>query len=156
MLIDAFAPDTTEEARELLAHAATVLDIGRSVDYYERHRHAAEVILAADIAGFSHAHVAFMASVLRQAAGERPSKAFRPLLTKEERSAISMSGVALAIADEIERRTPPGSVLELECRIEGRSAVVTAPVLSAWPPREMTDRFLGAFHRRLVLEGRAP
>ena len=155
-LLDALAPEATAEARALVGYAASILDLGRSIDYYERHRHAADVVLAADLAGFSHSDLAFVAEVLRHAGGERPSKAFRPLLSKEQRAEISQAGVILALADEIERRTPPGLPVVVSCRIEAKEAIVASPVLTAWRPRDAADRFAGAFHRKLVVDRTAP
>ena len=155
-LLDALAPEATAEARALVGYAASILDLGRSIDYYERHRHAADVVLAADLAGFSHSDLAFVAEVLRHAGGERPSKAFRPLLSKEQRAEISQAGVILALADEIERRTPPGLPVVVSCRIEAKEAVVASPVITAWRPRDAADRFAGAFHRKLVVDRTAP
>jgi len=54
-------------AREALAHAATVLDIGRSVDFFDRHQHVADIVLATELNGFSHHDVALLAAVLASA-----------------------------------------------------------------------------------------
>jgi exopolyphosphatase/guanosine-5'-triphosphate,3'-diphosphate pyrophosphatase len=153
ILLGALAPDAATEACEMIEHASFALDVGRSIDYYERHQHAASVVLASDLAGFSHAQLAFVAAVMRQAAGERTSKAYRPVLDREQREAVSRAGAVLTLADEVERRTPPGESIALQCSIRGRDAVVYAPVLSAWRPRQFADRFLAAFHLRLVVDG---
>ncbi|MCX6023481.1 MAG: Ppx/GppA family phosphatase, partial [Chloroflexi bacterium] len=52
-LTDALEPQAGVEWRDTLAQAAAVLDIGRSVDYYNRHDHTAQIIVAADLEGFT-------------------------------------------------------------------------------------------------------
>ena len=38
-------------SREMLGHAATLLDVGRAIDYYDRFEHAAMIVTAADLGG---------------------------------------------------------------------------------------------------------
>jgi exopolyphosphatase/guanosine-5'-triphosphate,3'-diphosphate pyrophosphatase len=152
-LRDTLQPDDDAERREMLEHAAGILDAGKALDYYDRFRHAAEIVLGSDLAGFSHRHLALLAAILREADGERTGKSFRPLLSAEDRSWVYRAGVVVAIADEIVRRTKPGEPLSLRCEMRGRTVVVSAPVAAAWQPRALASRFRGAFHRRLVIEG---
>ena len=45
---------------EALDHAALVLDIGRSIDFFDRHDHVADIVVATDLEGFSHRQVALL------------------------------------------------------------------------------------------------
>ena len=56
-----------EEIREALGHAATILDVGRSIDYFERHDHVADIVLATDLVGF-------LPSRDRPPLGDRPQR----------------------------------------------------------------------------------
>ena len=56
-----------EEMRETVANVCTLLDIGRSVDYFDRHRNAAMIVAAADLYGFSQRAIALLFAVLMQA-----------------------------------------------------------------------------------------
>jgi len=137
----------------MLAHAATALDLGRAIDYYERHREASVVVLAADLDGFTHRQRALVAAILRQAGGESVGTSFRPLLDKRDRAWIPRAGALLALADEIERRTPPDEPVVVACSVRRNGVVVRAPSLASWRPRSVGDRFRRAFHRPLVVEG---
>ena len=66
-LLEALDPSTPPRLREMLSHAATLLDIGRAIDYYDRFEHAANIVIAADLAGFSHADLGTLTAILRQA-----------------------------------------------------------------------------------------
>mgnify|MGYP001221649047 CR=1 FL=1 len=46
-----------------LGYSARVLDIGRSVDFFDRHEHAARIVLASELDGFSQVEVARIAAV---------------------------------------------------------------------------------------------
>jgi exopolyphosphatase/guanosine-5'-triphosphate,3'-diphosphate pyrophosphatase len=73
-LRETLVPDATGDDREALAEAATVLDIGRALDYYDRFEEAATVLLGADLAGYSHRHLLWP----KRSTDER-IPAFRPM-----------------------------------------------------------------------------
>ena len=106
------------------ARAACVLDIGRSVDFFDRHEHAADIVLATELCGFSHREIAL--ALRRPARGGRrgrAGRAARPAAAPEDREASSRAAVLLALADDIEERCPRGAALELDLRgAEGRGA----------------------------------
>ena len=147
-------PEAESEQVEMLAHAATTLDVGRAVDYYDRYGQAARTVLSADLIGFSHRHLAMLAGTFLHGAGERPADTFHAELSRRDQAWTARAGAILAIADEIEARTPSGEQVVVSCRIRPRGVVLTAPVLSAWQPRDAGDRFRRAFRRRLVIEER--
>ena len=51
-------------SREALTRPRRLLDIGRTVDFFDRHEHVADLVLATDLAGFSHRQVALLAAVV--------------------------------------------------------------------------------------------
>src|SRR5439155_13961326 len=57
-------PGADPEHEEILAHAAAILDIGRSIDYYRRYEHTADILTESDLAGFSHRDLALLAAVV--------------------------------------------------------------------------------------------
>jgi exopolyphosphatase/pppGpp-phosphohydrolase len=136
----------------MLAYAATLLDLGRAVDYYDRFGQAARTVLSADLIGFSHRHLAVLSGTFLAAVGERPGDGHRAELSKRDRAWAARAGAILALADEIESRTPPGEPVAVSCRVRPQWVMVTAPVLAAWRPRAVGDRFRRAFRRRLVVE----
>jgi exopolyphosphatase/pppGpp-phosphohydrolase len=68
------------DVAEMLRHAATVVDLGRALDYYDRFDHAATLVTSSDLGGFSHVQLALLTSILRLADGGRPG-ADRALLS---------------------------------------------------------------------------
>jgi exopolyphosphatase/guanosine-5'-triphosphate,3'-diphosphate pyrophosphatase len=148
----ALEPGTAGDLREALRHAARLLDIGRSVDFFDRHEHVADMVLATDLAGFSHRDLALLSSLLRHAGDEdTPAKRLSPLVTAEDIPAVERAAVILRVADDIEERCPPGQALTLECRRGPHEVTVSVPQLVAWRPRKITPRFERAFGRTLVV-----
>lgn len=149
-LHEALDPGASGEMAEALLQAARILDIGRSVDFFDRHEHAADLLLATDLGGFSHRQVALLAATVRQAGDEDVrSRSFAPLVTRDDGAAVERAAVLLALADEITERCPPGSTATLRCHVRGRDATVAVPALGSWGPRGLGGRFEAAFGWRL-------
>jgi exopolyphosphatase/guanosine-5'-triphosphate,3'-diphosphate pyrophosphatase len=143
-------PRASAEMVEVLRLGARILDIGRTVDFFDRHEHVADLVLATDLGGFSHRQVALVSAVVRQAGDEeaRP-RSLAPLLGREDRRGVARVAVLLALADEITERCAPGSRATAECRRRGREIVVAVPALASWSVRGLGTRFEEAFGKRL-------
>jgi exopolyphosphatase/guanosine-5'-triphosphate,3'-diphosphate pyrophosphatase len=152
----ALVPRATEETGETIEHAARVLDIGRTVDFFDRHEHVADLVLATDLAGFSHRQVAFLAAVVA-AAGEDEERArsLAPLVRREDTGAVRQAAVVLALADEITERCPPGAPPRLALRTTRGETVLTVRGLESWGVRGLHERFEAAFGRTLRVVPRA-
>jgi exopolyphosphatase/guanosine-5'-triphosphate,3'-diphosphate pyrophosphatase len=151
-LLGALEPGATAEMREGLLGAARVLDIGRSVDFFDRHEHAADMVMETEMYGFSHRGLALLSAVLRRAGDEDGSlRRYAPLLDAEDAGMVARSAVLLALADDIEERCPPGPGLEVACEPGREEVKVTVPALAGWRPRALADRFQRAFGRRLIV-----
>jgi len=138
------------DLREALLHSATLLDIGRSIDFFDRHHHVASLVVATDLNGFSHRDMALISAVLRVAGGETGAwKTLAPLLKEKDRAAVLRAGVILALADDIVERSRPGVPLRLSVRVRDREVVVSAPTVVAWRPRRVAERFQQVFGRQL-------
>jgi exopolyphosphatase/guanosine-5'-triphosphate,3'-diphosphate pyrophosphatase len=145
--LDRAAPPDVQEA---LLHAATLLDLGRSIDFFDRHEHAADIVVATDLNGFSHRGVALLAGVLLAAGDEAGGvKALSPLVKELDRPFVMRAGVVLALADDILERSRRDRHPRLSCRVREREVVISAPDLRAWRPRGIGERFQHAFGRRL-------
>jgi exopolyphosphatase/guanosine-5'-triphosphate,3'-diphosphate pyrophosphatase len=151
-LLNALEPGASAEMQEALRHAARILDIGGSVDFFDRHEHVADMVLGTDLAGFSHRDLALLSSVLRHAGDEdTPPKRLAPLIVADDLPAIERAAVILNLADDIEERCPPGAALAVECRLGRQEVQVFVPQLIAWRPRKIAPRFERAFGRALVV-----
>ena len=155
-LLRALEPGASVELREALLQAARVLDIGRSVDFFDRHEHAADMVMETELYGFSHRGLALLSAILRRAGDDdSPLRTYGPLLAGEDGAAVDRASVLLALADDIEERCPPGVALELQCESGRQEVKVAVPALAGWRPRALGDRFARAFGRKLsVTAGR--
>lgn len=145
--LDRAAPPDVKEA---LLHAAVLLDLGRSVDFFDRHEHAADIVLATDLNGFSHRDTALLAGVLLAAGDETGAvKALSPLVKERDRPFVVRAGVILALVDDLLERSRPDRQPRVSCRVRDRDVVIRAPTLLAWRPRGIGERFQHAFGRRL-------
>lgn len=154
-LYDALEPDADPEFREALEQAATVLDIGRSIDFFDRHEHVAEIVLATDLNGFSHRGIALVSALLRSAGDDdRRAKSYAPLVAGDDGEKVLRAAVILALADDIEERCPPGAEVHLDCRIRKDEVALTVPELAGWRERKIGPRFGKAFGRKLIVASR--
>ncbi len=152
-LLDALAPDAEPALREAVGHAAQVIDVGATIDVYNRHERSAEVVLGSDLQGFSHRLLVLVAAVLRLA--ERPGtslKGYRPILD-EVTLPLEAAGTVLALADEIERRWPDGDGGEVGVTAADGVLHVVAPVSSWWRPDDIAARVRASFGQDLLIEG---
>jgi exopolyphosphatase/pppGpp-phosphohydrolase len=150
-LQDALDPQAPESVREMLQHAAILLDVGRAIDYYERFQHAAMIVTAADLAGFSHAGLGALTAILLQADGETRLGPVGRLLTRDDRQPVVRAAIALIIADELNRRIPPDAPAPISCNWLRDGFEVVAPVPPGWHPRGVADRFGKVFGRPLLV-----
>jgi exopolyphosphatase/guanosine-5'-triphosphate,3'-diphosphate pyrophosphatase len=153
LLLDLLCPDADDEMQETLDHAATILDAGRSVDYYNRWEHAADIVLSADLRGFSHHSIALLAAVISRAGRDRVSlRPYSALLDSVAPRVIDRVALVLVLADEVERRMPPGGAAEAELIEVKRSALVLGlPIPHDWQAVDVSGRFRRVFGRDLVV-----
>ena len=152
-LWSALAAHEDAEVAEALGYAARILDIGRSVDFFDRYEHVAEIVLASELAGFSHRQVALLAAVVRAGREIDPgARSLSPILGKADRHTLERAGTVLALADDLQERCPVRSALTVTCRVRGSAVVVKAAGLLGWRQRPIAQRFEAAFGRRLLVQ----
>jgi exopolyphosphatase / guanosine-5'-triphosphate,3'-diphosphate pyrophosphatase len=146
-------PGGPPDAQEALLRAARLLDIGRAVDFFDRHEHAADVVLETDLAGFDHREIALTSAIIRYAGDDAVDiQRYAPVLRAADAVALERAGILLAIADDIEERCPDQTPIGLTCRIRGRAVRVQVPALLGFRPRAVLSRFERVFGRRLEVE----
>ncbi len=150
-LHEALDPAARLSIREMLEHAATLLDIGRAIDYYQRFEHAAMIVTAADLAGFSHAKLGMLTAILRQADDDTRLGPYGRLIDDADRQAILRAATALSLADELNRRIPPNAPAPISCNWLRDGFELVAPVPRGWRPRAVGDRFAEVFGRPLIV-----
>ena len=152
-LLEALEADAGPKHRERLSQAATILDIGRSIDYYRRFEHTADILTESDLAGFSHRKLALLAAVVRQAGDEAMTvRVYRPLLGPNDRQLVARQATVLALADEIEHRIVPRDGLPVRCEERKRQVVLRAPLFDGYRQGLLAARFRRVFGKQLVFE----
>ena len=147
----ALDPNAPPSVCEMLGHAATLLDVGRAIDYYDRFEHAAMIVTAADLAGFTHADLGALTAILRQADGDARLGAYGRMIDPSYREAVLKAATALTFADELNRRIPPGSTAPLSCNWLRGGFEVVAPVPPGWHPRGLAVQFRKVFGQPLLV-----
>ncbi|MGH2673731.1 MAG: hypothetical protein ACRDHC_12215, partial [Actinomycetota bacterium] len=147
-LIEALDPAATSVGVEMLEHAATLLDVGKAIDHYERFEHAAMIVTTADLAGFTHESLGILSAILRYAGGDTSLGPYARLIPLGDRPAVRRAAVTLALAEELNRRIPPREPASLRCTWRGRFEI-EAPVPAPWQPRAVADRFRAVFGAKL-------
>ena len=153
-LFDLLMPGTDARLREALTHAAQVIDVGATIDVYNRHERAADIVLESDLQGFTHALLVAVASLLRLA--ERPGvslKMYRPVVDAFDARQLEMAGAILELADQIERRSPPDARTPSTVALLDDGVHVHAPVSAWWRADEVALRFSQTFGRALKVTG---
>ena len=153
-LLTAVGVPHAAEFNEALAAAAFVMDLGRSVDYYNRERHTESLLVEHGLDGWSHRETAIICALIRQAHQEKYTPtAYRALLTSDDREQIPTGGCLLALADAITARRPVDKAEGLVWRREGARLYIHDQALVTWHPNGIAARFKRAFGIELRFEG---
>jgi hypothetical protein len=70
---------------------------------------------------------------------------------EDDRDAVLRAATSLALADELNRRIPPGAAAPISCNWLRGGFEVVAPVPSGWRPRGVADRFERVFGAPLLV-----
>jgi exopolyphosphatase/guanosine-5'-triphosphate,3'-diphosphate pyrophosphatase len=114
-----------QEYEELLEYAALLHDIGYFYGYDQHHKHAYELIVAADIPGLDEREKTVVALTARYHRSGRPKpehKGFRDL-SEEDREVVTRLGAILRLADGLDR-SHTNAVESLECEIIGSHVIL--------------------------------
>ena len=92
-----------------LGCAALLLDVGSSIDFYNRYDRAAALVTRSDLPGFTHRECAQIAAILLAAGDEALVKPFldSAVLTATDKRFLGQAAAILLATDEIERRLAP-------------------------------------------------
>jgi exopolyphosphatase/guanosine-5'-triphosphate,3'-diphosphate pyrophosphatase len=149
-LLGGLDPATDTGLREVLEHAATLVDIGRSVDYYSRWEHAARIVADSDLYGFSHREIVLLSAVLERAGEDRVTlPGYRAVLAAPDRARLERLAVILALADALSHRLLPGEAVTTESRRSGITLAAAADLGPLEP--ELEQRFRRSFGKALRL-----
>ena len=131
-------------------HAAVVLDIGRAVDVVNRHRHVADILLTAELTGFTHAELALVCAVVRRAGDRHADIRSLAAIGRVGPKFVERAAIILSLADEVEARCPPGQPIAIRSEVN-RNVTLSIPVLPSWLEQGLEKRFERAFGRELIV-----
>lgn len=133
--------------------AARLLDIGRSANYYSRHKTAEALILGQGLPGYSHREVAIICALIRHTHQQKyDATAYRPLLSDEDRDAIAQASAVLRAAEEIEMRCTVTDSVDVRITRRDRVLIVQGPLTDGWHTDELRSRFTRTLGIDLVAE----
>ena len=138
------APRLDAALLENTAHAARLVDAGAHLDHYGRWSETANLVTTADLDGFTHAALASIAAVLL-CAGEAAVPAALRRESRVARADLQRAGVLLALADDVDRRLPPGRAGTVVGLKDGRIDITGMP--SMLLPFALADRCRTVLHR---------
>ena len=145
--------------RVLLSHAALLHDVGLAIDYYTHHEHSANLILHAELPGFTHREMALISQLaLYHRRGLPKPQVYPGLLRRQDTELIEKLGALLRLAEYLERsRTQV--IQALRCRIQADRVTLECLVqgdasTELWATERKADLFRRAFRRDLALRTR--
>jgi exopolyphosphatase/pppGpp-phosphohydrolase len=153
-LLEILDPTLNGEFREALLYAARLLDIGRSVDFYNRHEHTTDIVLDSDLSGFTHRATALLAAMVRLAGKDGVNlKPFAPLVATADQPTLARAAAILDLGDSIVRQWPPESEPPPSCTRDAARLMLAAPWLHAWPLQPAARRVEQVFAVQVRVDG---
>ena len=144
--------------------AALLLDVGSSIDFYNRYDRAAALVARSDLPGFTHRECAQIAAILLFAGDEALVETFldSTVLTPTDKRFVGQAAAILLATDEIERRLSPESPPECvtisreETGVAGDAETITisTPAWARASAPHLHERWAGQFNRPLHIVGR--
>ncbi len=142
---------------ELLMAAATLHDIGMTVNYFDHHKHSAYLILSGQMPGFSHReHVLVALLTQYHRKGDPKLGAYKALLEPDDDLRLTRLAACLRLAEYLER-SRAGRVRNLEVNIGAQRVTLRliadeTPRVELWEAAKQGEIFKKAFGRELHLE----
>lgn len=140
--------------RALLAYAAVLHDCGVLIDYYRHHHHSAHLIENADLPGFTHRELAYLALMVRwHRRGEPSLEPYDALLTKSDLARLEKLIACLRMAEDLERSRAQ-LIVQLRVDVRAHEIEVVALTLAAaeaelWSANRETKLWERAFGKRV-------
>src|SRR5262249_472870 len=138
--------DARPDLETIVRDASWILDIGRSVDYYDHHTHTVDIVLTADLHGFSQRDRAILAAAIDTEGNWRASsRAYKTMLDSDDLQTVEMAGLILALAEGIEPRTHADDDLHIRRQEGKRDIRIAIPLAAPWGPDELIARVQRVF-----------
>lgn len=146
----------SNEDRQLIDAAASLHDIGTTLDYYRHHKHGAYLINISPLNGFSHREQAMISSLVRfHRRGTPKFGEFEVLMRPGDTRRLLQLATCLRLAESLERARTT-RVADFEVGIDSTQVSISvqsreAPTLELWESEKHAALFEQAFDRGLQL-----
>jgi exopolyphosphatase/guanosine-5'-triphosphate,3'-diphosphate pyrophosphatase len=153
-LLDSLVPRADTDIKMALHQAAFLLDIGRSVDFFDRFNHAASMVINTDLDGFSHRNILLLSSIIANAHDEEAGlHEHVPFLKHVEPDDIKRAAILLRIADDMLQHESKGGSNVFDCHVSPQEIQIVGQGLDNWNLRGIGSRFERLFNRPLTSVG---
>lgn len=155
-LLDALLPRVLADIRMALEQAAFLLDIGRSIDFFDRYKHAASMVLNTELEGFSHRNILLLSAIIANAHDEDAGlPGHVPFWKNIEQSDIKRAAILLRVADGMLQHSPRRVSTVFACHVGRKEVEIVGQGFDGWTPRGIESRFERLFGRRLIIRSDA-
>ncbi|HEY1015696.1 MAG TPA: Ppx/GppA phosphatase family protein [Herpetosiphonaceae bacterium] len=143
--------------RELLEAAATLHDIGVSVNYYDHHKHGLYLIMNSAMPGFSHREIAIIALLARyHRKGATGDEGMGGVLQEGDLARVARLSALLRICEYLER-SKSQVVQGISCAVEknevrARIHALGDATVEIWDANRKTNLFRKAYGLPIVIE----
>jgi exopolyphosphatase/guanosine-5'-triphosphate,3'-diphosphate pyrophosphatase len=150
-LLASLVPGAQPDIRMALDEAAFLLDIGRSIDFFDRYKHAASMVINTELDGFSHRNILLLSGIIANAHDDDAGLLeTAPLLRDIEHREIKRVAVLLRFADDMLQHGSRRAPTAFECRVGPKEVEIMGAGFDGWIPR-IGSRFERVFDRRLIV-----
>lgn len=146
-----------DECRDLLHYAAILHDIGYWYDYEDHHKHAFQLIMAAELPALTPREKLIVANVARYHRSARPKLKHRGFaaLDPDDQEIVTQLAAILRFADGLDRGHVD-AVTDLDCQMYGDTLIVTVYPpegndLERWAGRKKSRFFADVFGVTVML-----
>lgn len=145
--------------RDILDAAATLHDIGMTVDYHRHHKHGAYLALSQPLPGFDHREQALISLLIRYHRKGNPNLSKkRSLMLPGDKQRLTQLTACLRLAEMLERART-GRIHEVTASIDEDTVVLHAhsegrPVVEIWEAMKHAAIFESAFGKKLEIRSR--
>lgn len=133
------------EIEEALRLASELVDAGSTIDYYQRYRTAAMLVVNGNAGTLTHRQIALVSALCMAADGAGiKASAYGGEIAAEETDALQKSGVLLRLADEIEMRLLPsdeGSLALKRGKPKKASLTISFTGATTWNPSSLRRHY---------------
>ena len=115
-----------------------------------RHKHVADIVLAADLNGFTHAELALLSAVVRRAGDRHADIRALAAIGGTETKVVERAAIILSLADAIEARCARDQTIAIRSEVN-RNVTLSIPALTSWLENDLGKRFERVFGRELIV-----